>query len=220
MAQDFSIPKTLQRTAGLLNRDKALIGPAWLIWLGAATALNVLTPSDFFIAPNILSLLVGAFFSAMLTYAAVGTYTPSLNEAASVGGRAYGPVLLVSIVSFIATMVGLVLLLLPELAAAIFLSLVVPVMMAERPPIIDTFRRSIALIMPVFFPVLGFAVIIFAPSLIAIAIASAVIEGLFGMAVSSGAQEASAGVISIYASAAAYLTLTGGHGATIIDAFD
>ncbi|MEO1101756.1 MAG: hypothetical protein AAFW65_07910 [Pseudomonadota bacterium] len=224
MTRDFSIPDTLRLTASLLSRDSGLLPPVGAAWFGAVVILTAVVQSGMPFGASVVSLLVGSFFSALLTYAAVGRYTPSLNEAVSVASQAYLSVLVVSVISFVAAMIGLVFLIIPGVAVMVLFALVVPIVMAERPGIIATFRRSFDLVWPAVLPILGFIVIIAIPAFIAIALGSAfidaIIPGMTGLAVSGGLQAAAGGIISIYASAAVYLTLTGGQRADVAGTFD
>lgn len=224
MTRDFSISDALRLTISLLSRDSGLLPPVGAAWFGAVVILTALVQSGMPFGASIVSLLVGSFFSAMLTYAAVGRYTPSLNEAASVASRAYLPVLAVSVISFVAAMIGLIFLIIPGLVIMVLFALVVPIVMAERPGIVATFRRSVDLVWPSILPILGFVLIIAIPAFIVIAVGSALVEaiipGMTGIAVSGGLQAAASGILSIYASAAVYLTLTGGQPADVAGTFD
>lgn len=224
MTRDFSISDALRLTASLLSRDSSLFPPVGAAWFGTVVILTALVQSGMPFGASVVSLLVGSFFSALLTYAAVGRYTPSLNEAASVASKAYLSVLVVSVISFAAAMIGLIFLIIPGVAAMVLFALVVPIVMAERPGVIATFRRSFDLVWPSILPILGFIVIIAIPAFIVIALGSAFVEaiipGMTGIAVSGGLQAAASGIISIYASAAVYLTLTGGQPADVAGTFD
>ncbi len=215
MTRDFSISDALRLTFSLLSRDSGLLPPVGAAWFGAIVILSAVVQSGMPFGATVVSLLVGSFFSAMLTYSAVGRYTPGLNEAASVAARAYGLVLVVSAISFVAAMIGLVFLIIPGLVIMVLFALVVPIVMAERPGIVETFRRSVDLVWPSILPILGFAVIIGLPAFIVLGLGSAIVEafipGLIGVSLSGGLQAAAGGILSIYASAAAYLTLTGGR---------
>lgn len=201
MAREFSIADALRLQSSLMSRDASLLPLVGAVWFGLVVILTGFMQSGLLIGPTAVSLLAGSFFSAVLTYSAVGRYTPSLNEAVSVAGRAYLTVLAVSVLGFAVTMIGFFLLVLPGIAAMVLFGLVVPIVMAERPGIIETFRRSFDLVWPFVMPVLGFVVIVAIPAFIVIGLASAFIEGLLpgltGQAISAGFQAAAGGIISI-----------------------
>ena len=225
---NFSFSLALHRTLSLVQRDMGLLVPGSLIWAAALTMVNVVLEQVLHMPPNILGFVmnfaVTAFFTSCFTYAAVNAYTPPLREALDIGSRAFWTVLLAAGAATLITGLGFMMLVLPGLAAIVFLWMLVPVILAERPSFEDTFRRSVDLTKQGGWAFAGFVLAVLAVSLIVSAILIELVTSLSGLFLIglflSALVEVAADVFSLYSGAAAYLMLSGSRPGDIAGEFD
>ena len=220
MGQAFSIPEAISTLFDRLTRDSRLILVLGAAWFAVASLLGVvITAEPVPFVSQVGAAAIQAFFAAALTYAAVGDYAPSPSEAANVAGRAYWPVLGVTLLTGLATAIGLLLLIIPGIAVSLLFGLSIPVMMAERPTVIEAMRRSATLVWPSIWLVLFFAIVVGLPAFIVVAIVVTIVESA-SSALAFGLTQAAAGIISVYASAAVYLVITNNKADTISGTFE
>ncbi|MEM7766131.1 MAG: hypothetical protein AAF253_01425 [Pseudomonadota bacterium] len=101
------------------------------------------------------AILPVAFGSAMAAHRLLWPSAPRLAACADVAMRAFIPLLVVIAMRQVLMQLGFSMLVLPGLAAAVFLLLAPVVVMAEGPGLQNAFQRSATLILPIGWAVLG-----------------------------------------------------------------
>ncbi len=116
-----------------------------------------------------LTILLGLQVIASVFVAAVGhrlaaAHTAGVDlavaQAVALALRRLGPLLLATVVAAVAILAGLVLFVVPGIALAGFLTMVVPVMALENLPVVDALRRSYRLVRGRWWPTVGFVTLV------------------------------------------------------------
>ncbi|KCZ60194.1 YciC family protein [Hyphomonas chukchiensis] len=209
----FDIARALKGLRWLLARDLVLIlqlGVIWAVVAAIASMLSEYIPSEVqgFVG---LNQLVGPFFVAAFTAAALSTNQPTLSNALKAGRLLYVQFVVVLFITFVLLHLGLKLMVLPGIALAILVSCAPSVLFREDTGIMGALIEGARLVLPRFWrvaacylvvtvPVMVFAgLILLADQGLSLGVSTLVILSIVGVF---------AQVITTYLGAAIYLEAT------------
>lgn len=158
MAGSFNFGRALSGWWWLLERDSARLLPIGAIWIGASFLSGGIDYAMGFtqgIGLLSTSYLVELFFLAIACGLALDDYGSGINRAAGEASRRYLAVLGAYILSIIGIALGVLLLILPGLALAVFWCVWLPVLIAERKSPIDALKTSFEYVRGDFWAVCG-----------------------------------------------------------------
>lgn len=162
MAGSFNFGRALSGWWWLLERDFARVLPLAAIWVGVSFLSGGIDYSMGFTQGLGLlstSYLVEPFFLAVACGLALDDYGSGINRAAGEASRRYLALLGAYVLSAIGIILGVILLILPGLALAVFWCVWLPVLIAERKSPIDALRSSFEYVRGDFWAVCGLLVL-------------------------------------------------------------
>jgi len=226
-AGSFNFGRVLSGWWWLLERDSARLLPFCAIWVGVSFLSSGI---DFSMGLtqgiNLLSTsyLVEPFFLAIACGLALDDYGSGINRAAGEASRRYLALLGAYILSMVGIVLGVIFLILPGLALAVFWCVWLPVLIAERKSPLDALRTSFNYVRSNFWPVCGllaiytFGMIIVLIFALALNLGSEAGEPGLGLAVDSGIAVITS-ILGTYLNVAIYRELTVSNGPDVT-AFD
>ena len=166
--QAFDIRRALKGLRWLLVRDGVLIlqlGVIWAVVAAIASMLSEYIPSEVrgFVG---LNQLVGPFFVAAFTAAALSGGQPTLSEVVKAGRLLYVQFLVLLFITFVLSHLGLKLMILPGVALAILFSCAPSVLFREDAGILGSLIAGGRLVLPRFWRVAGCYLIVMVPVMV------------------------------------------------------
>ncbi|MEM0985812.1 MAG: hypothetical protein AAGJ32_06165 [Pseudomonadota bacterium] len=145
--------------SGLLRASWREIGIIWALTTAGIMAVTAVMEALPLPATDVMGLTASifpvAFGVAMAAHRMLWPQSPTLAECVSVAARAFPSVLAIVAIRQVLFTFGLSLLVIPSIAVAVFLLLAPIIVMAEAPPITETFRRSVHRVWPIGWAVLA-----------------------------------------------------------------
>nr|WP_070960576.1 hypothetical protein [Hyphomonas sp. Mor2] len=222
----FQFGRVLRGWWWLLGRDLRAIMPAVLAWFAGGIILRQidialgLTPGDAWLSTTQLA---EPLFAGMLYV--IGLSHDRMTPGVSLGIvlNRYLPLLILSVLSTLGVVAGILFLILPGIALGVLWSIAFPILIVERANPIEALGASFSRLKSVFWPVLGLIAIYFFGMLICGGLTGVFDaterEGRMSLQILDAAFAAVVGGIGVYLNVAIYkeLGFTGGHDVSVFD---
>jgi len=144
----FRLDKILWVWRRSILRDLKLLGPVFIMLVGINLAIDTIAPE----LGMFSFLLIYMLAASTLTYMALTPFGETLEEAIGIGIRAWRTVAIVTIGVCLILLIFTQFFVIPALLVLPLLALSVPVIMAERPSLVDLGKRCAELVKDVFLP--------------------------------------------------------------------